>query len=980
MKRVLSLVLALVLVLGSMPLAFADEHMTAGDQLYEWNLIAGRSATEKELDEEGTLNRAELMVLFAQLNGVVEDAENFELPSGFSDVDAEAWYAPFVAYGKMAGWTAGYPDGTFKPMNAVSAQEMAAFVLNVLNYEVVWASAMEDAAAIGIDVEVMNTAMLTRGEGFAFMLAAVNTVPNGATEKLGVQLGVLEPEAPVVVTPEELEVVSVEALNLVQIEVVFNQEVDKESAEKTDNYSVEDEDFDLQDATLLEDGVTVILTLDLTDDIPSQEEVSEVTVEGVEDLDENEVIEATFEVEFLDKTFPEAVKAEVVGNDTIKVFFSEPIKTFEKDDFDVEDYYVKSVTAANNATEINVEVYGTLEEGMLTVEVDNDVEDFAGYSILSQVFEIEVVEDDEAPFVVGYKNASATEVTLIFNEDIEFVNFKNYDGEVTNASDDDDFYHTNTKNVFDKAEIDGAELTLKFDEDYEMPEGTVYLYVNGNAVNDLWDNENESTLRVAIELEIDNEKPVVLDVYTDEDREDRVVIEFNEDVKFDEDEPEDYFQLLDSDGDDADIDFDFVTQNTSDEITLEFDEELSGDYTLVIEGFEDRSGNVMDKIAYDFTAEDVTSPDPDDFSAKVYDAGEEDQMLKISFDQEMATSGKYSVDDIEKYTIVHTDGTKVKLSSLGEEPVIDVVDNGKAVEITIPSSKDEPDAKAEDVFDFVKADVDTNEYDVRIARVADAAGNFMDEFSADIDIVGEGKVEVKKIEATDTDEIKVTLKDRLDDIDDDDFVVYVNTTASVIEVGVDLDEDSDGNSVVVLTILEDDDVALVDYDATNLMVEIVKDADRVLSENRYGEEIDYGLYTNVVDKIAPEVQIADKGTVKDIANITVTNDNTVTNGVIVVVTFEELLNESSVSNVSVVDIAGYEYDGGNDEAITSVVASGNQITIRVKDTDEKITASDFYEEDIVFATTIRDFRGNNKIGDTRVEIPTATDYNAVYGN
>ena len=118
---------------------------------------------------------------------------------------------------------------------------------------------------------------------------------------------------------------------------------------------------------LLSDKMSVQFTL--TDvNKANQQEVIDVVVEDVKDVNSNKISKTTTEdVAFIDTTLPEAISAEVVGNDTIKVKFSEPLlsSTVQKGAFSVNDgkLYVKSVSALNNNTEVNVVIYSKLTDG-----------------------------------------------------------------------------------------------------------------------------------------------------------------------------------------------------------------------------------------------------------------------------------------------------------------------------------------------------------------------------------------------------------------------------------------------------------------------------------------------------------------------------------------------------------------------------------------------------------------------------------------
>jgi hypothetical protein len=54
------------------------------------------------------------------------------LPSGFTDVPQEAWFAGFVDQANCLGFVNGYPDGSFRPANPVNRAEIAVILVNAL--------------------------------------------------------------------------------------------------------------------------------------------------------------------------------------------------------------------------------------------------------------------------------------------------------------------------------------------------------------------------------------------------------------------------------------------------------------------------------------------------------------------------------------------------------------------------------------------------------------------------------------------------------------------------------------------------------------------------------------------------------------------------------------------------------------------------------------------------------------------------------
>ena len=244
MKRILSLVLALVIVLGTMPMAFAEVEgnteadQTAGEMLQAAGFVEG--GDNGDLMEEKSLTRAELCVLVAELNGVKEMAKAYTMPANFSDVQDADWYSPYVAYAVNEGWFNGVGDGKFAPQGEVTPQMLATVMMRALGYTPNWETAISEAAAINLTVDAEAETM-NRGEAFVTLWQTVNTPKKDSDVKLGVELGKLEEEAEdvagdLVATIDEAKAI---ANNLV--EVTFTEDVDA-AAGVAANYTIVEKD------------------------------------------------------------------------------------------------------------------------------------------------------------------------------------------------------------------------------------------------------------------------------------------------------------------------------------------------------------------------------------------------------------------------------------------------------------------------------------------------------------------------------------------------------------------------------------------------------------------------------------------------------------------------------------------------------------------------------------------------------------------
>ncbi|MBQ8563395.1 MAG: S-layer homology domain-containing protein [Firmicutes bacterium] len=151
MKKVLSMVLVLLMVMGSMATAFAAENtlliaaapakapVDVAGTSYEEAVRALMNANVVSGYKDGTfrpantLTRAEACAFLVNYLAPTEEERNAALDSGFSDVTG--WAVTFVNYAVEKGIVAGYKDGTFRPGNQVTYQEMAAMTVNALGID-----------------------------------------------------------------------------------------------------------------------------------------------------------------------------------------------------------------------------------------------------------------------------------------------------------------------------------------------------------------------------------------------------------------------------------------------------------------------------------------------------------------------------------------------------------------------------------------------------------------------------------------------------------------------------------------------------------------------------------------------------------------------------------------------------------------------------------------------------------------------------
>ena len=95
----------------------------AVDYVLENNLMVGTGADT--FAPNATLTRAMVVTIMGRAAGI--KASDYTGTS-FKDVTAGAWYAPYVQWGSKEGLVAGYADGTFKPNQNVTREEMVSLL------------------------------------------------------------------------------------------------------------------------------------------------------------------------------------------------------------------------------------------------------------------------------------------------------------------------------------------------------------------------------------------------------------------------------------------------------------------------------------------------------------------------------------------------------------------------------------------------------------------------------------------------------------------------------------------------------------------------------------------------------------------------------------------------------------------------------------------------------------------------------------
>lgn len=103
----------------------------AEKQISDWNAKGFiKSYSDNTFKPDKTITRAEFILL---VNNVFEYKEKAAI--SFADIKSTDWYYGEIAKAIEAGYLKGYTDGTIKPNNEISRQEVAMVIANIMRLE-----------------------------------------------------------------------------------------------------------------------------------------------------------------------------------------------------------------------------------------------------------------------------------------------------------------------------------------------------------------------------------------------------------------------------------------------------------------------------------------------------------------------------------------------------------------------------------------------------------------------------------------------------------------------------------------------------------------------------------------------------------------------------------------------------------------------------------------------------------------------------
>ncbi|MFG3431231.1 S-layer homology domain-containing protein [Lysinibacillus fusiformis] len=519
---------------------------------------------------------------------------------------------------------------------------------------------------------------------------------------------------------------SVSATNLKQVVVEFDGKVDPSTAAEAGNYSITGtNDPEVDTAVVSEDGRSVTLTLKHQFENQAEYKLSLNNIKAGDKV----LNEKDLKFKPLDNTVPTVAKVEALGNKTIRVHFSEPVKPAQTSQFQIDGKTVVG-SIQTNLNSVIIKLSNALTDGEHTLTAEG-TEDFNNFKTVKADTKFNVVEDKTAP-TVSVVSASFEKVVLKFSEPVEQVFASNIywmqGGSKKQAS--------SVKQLAD----DKYELTFAGDNKLVY---TTDLHVTN--VKDYSGNVIDKDTKVQVTPVIDQTRPeVISSTFVKDSNNKQITIKFTKSLDKETAKKAANYVIKDKDG---------KVQPISTNVNVDKDKEVTitllgslkdtSDYTLSVNGVADNTTlkNVMLPYTTTLSVKDVTAPTFEKVTRL------NDKQLYVAYSEAMATSGDGSIVDVDKYSVT-ADGTKLTISGFN------VTQDAKGVILNF--TKDLPAVTSKD-------------FKVKVSLVKDLAGNHLEGYTKERTVDPHTATDIKSVEATAKNKVEVEFTNPIQSLVQGDF-------------------------------------------------------------------------------------------------------------------------------------------------------------------------------------------------------------------
>ena len=972
-KKISAVAVALAMTVTSLVPAFADTATVVNGEkavvLNTLDLYAGTSTDSFEPALEAGLTRGQGAILLTKLFNMdtaamaMTDAQADAILKNFKDVSKVSTSAKKrLAYLVDQGIMSGSIEANGLYLNDgenLKGGQFATLLLKQMGFEVShWSEAIDQLSKVeGAEGIAAYAAYgqqgILRDHAVGIMYGALKAEYASGVATIIEKLVEAKPEireaaekAGLISAPvaAELAVESVKALNNKQLQVVFNQEMDEDSAENQDLYTIEDKGENKKtltgtSAVLGDDKKTVTITLDSTVlDCLTNSSTAKVTIdEDIMAANEKTLgSDKEFSVEIQDGILPTVKEVKATGEKNIKITFSEPVleggtnsKTLSNSTFAVKSgtytYYVSNADLDLNV--INLTLGTKLIEGPVTVTVNDaglgsdakSIQDYAGYKVFKGDHTFNYVKDTSVA-VVTVKEAKPESVTLAFSKPVKAADLRLFHSAKNAANYQSDVVTTGSKYV--------DEITFTFDDvNNPVPAGNINLYlVNSETdANKLVDGYgikvSDQTLTAKVVVDVTG--PTVSSKSVDKNL--SVKLTFNEALKASTVKASNFTFKSVTDGKTVYFTVDYPVEGNNKVVKLNVPGLLDDntEYEVVVKkAVEDIAGNKMENdYVTTFTTGDNTAPTIDKADCYVVKA---DGKIYLKFSEPM---NEAQMLDKANYMVKPTNSANYR--DLGDNDKLTKISD-RMILIDLNEAVDAPDVKIAPIMDLANK---------RLNGRVDATELI------DIDVES---VEIKSAELIATNKIKVVFNKQLDTFSNPDISLSgasITTDSAVRIASVESQNvNDDGNTEIVLVLDQDINTDATFTNSANVTgaLSIVTGA-TTSSKSVSGTKLGTNLTMAVDDKTAPEVAEhefevgKDKephvviGNFKDAAGVAITNIAEKYNKLDKAETAEVTIHFTEVMDTASISKLAFTVDG---YTVTNVgFADGNRtvvLTVKAK--------------------------------------------------
>lgn len=655
---VLSILMMPFAALAATSFSFASE----AESLKDIGLFLG---TSKGLELESKLTRLQGMVLTIRAMGKETEVKNMStatvesVMAGISDqAIIQPWGRPYAAYAIQAGVTKGTgtaKDGKiiFSPENDLSGTMMATFLLRAMGYSDTEPSTSMDRAVVvnmlptGLVVKFGTTSKMLRDDAAGMLYLAVKYGNTSTGKKLIedlIDLGAVTQDSaasagfvamlPATPTPIPAVSAAIGIPNGKQVTVTYNRAMHADDIKDPQKYIILDKGLGANLAssatfTPNADNTAVVITLSGDLALTNQAQTLVTIAASMRDAQGVALPADISEYKlFVDATAPTFVRAEIMGERHIRLYWSEPVKimgnTNDVSRFVVKNstytWQVQSVTA--NAVEkyLEIRLMGNLLPGAFTVEVKNTVGDVVGLMAANLTQSLTYSVNMAAPQAT-ITGTSPGQMTVHFDKPVY--------GQLDLKFNEGAVLRTNSATVSASSPTQDWTITMDI---YRLPVGqaAIMLSPGGSGLRDAYGNSFQ-TMSLYVIVPPDTTAPALVSAALSTSQ-DALQLTFSETLLATEALKTSNYTLVDASGIEVPFSVNHTGKTVSLRPTTAFVEGRS--YTGMVKLAQDLDKNTMAQTPFSFVVKDITKPtiSADSFSVSA------DGRIYLIFSEDMVQS------------------------------------------------------------------------------------------------------------------------------------------------------------------------------------------------------------------------------------------------------------------------------------------------------------------------------------------------------